>query len=310
MCAKRRKAERWTNASGEYEILSDGRLAINDGWEGIRRGLTLFSDLMARVFFDGQNEVTQHILRVITSQEDLVVTRTRVQVEVDNPFGRRIRLDVLAEDSLGKKYNIEIQRGRGNDLLARADYYGALIKTHAFKRRKSYSKVPLVYVIFVVEDGRFCDNKGINRYFVRDDSGKDFGIGTRIYFVNGRLRDDSQLGKIMHDMSCADFSAFKDQAMSKRINALRANPEEQKKMDLAEARWAKEIRRSARLQGREEGRMEGREEGRMEGREEAFYSAVRAKPLILQGLSDEDISKRTGLSLKHVQQLRALMEVD
>ena len=89
-------------------------------------------------------------------------------------------------------------------------------------------------------------------------------------------------------------------------------------MDLAEARWAKEIRRSARLQGRmegrEEGRMEGREEGRMEGRmegrEEAFYSAVRAKPLILQGLSDEDISKRTGLSLKHVQQLRALMEVD
>lgn len=36
------------------------------------------------------------------------------------------------------------------------------------------------------------------------DTGKAFNDGLHILYINGAFRDDSELGKLMHDFSCSD----------------------------------------------------------------------------------------------------------
>lgn len=86
--------------------------------------MTIFSDIVATKFFDDTG-ITEYILRAVTGQQDLVVTEVKTQSIIDNPIGHSVRFDVLAKDAEGTLYDIEIQNVSGDDLLQRADYYGA-----------------------------------------------------------------------------------------------------------------------------------------------------------------------------------------
>ena len=175
-------------------VLSEGEL------RAAYAEMTIFSDAVANLFF-GDAPTAQYVLRAVTEQEDLEVRTVKTQHAIENPMGHSVRFDVLASDSQGNLYDIEIQNVSGADLLLRADYYGASMKMRYFEKNKPYGKMPKVYVIFFVKDGGFCKNKLINHYFMRDDEGTDLGFGTRIYLVNGSLRDETRVGKMMHDFS-------------------------------------------------------------------------------------------------------------
>ena len=54
----------------------------------LQRGLTLFSDLMSRVFFHGQNELVAHLLRHVTGDQSIVIKEVRTQVVYSNVNGR------------------------------------------------------------------------------------------------------------------------------------------------------------------------------------------------------------------------------
>ena len=57
----------------------------------------LIDDDFMSVFFDGQNEIMEFILKIIL-QKSLTVTETKTQIEI-NKFGKRsVRLDILAKD--------------------------------------------------------------------------------------------------------------------------------------------------------------------------------------------------------------------
>ena len=45
-----------------------------------------------------------------------------------------------------------------------------------------------------------------------------FGDGAHILYVNGEYRDDSAIGKLMHDFNCADADCWqKEQGISRKI---------------------------------------------------------------------------------------------
>lgn len=66
-------------------------------------------------------------IRAVIERDDLIVTKVKTQSSVDNVHGHSVRFDVLANDSEGNFYNIEIQNASHDNLLARADFYGASI---------------------------------------------------------------------------------------------------------------------------------------------------------------------------------------
>ena len=66
-------------------------------------------DFMTKCFED-KTECVELMLKIILNKSDLKVIEAKTQVFILNLKNRSVRLDVLATDNEGQKYNIEIQR--------------------------------------------------------------------------------------------------------------------------------------------------------------------------------------------------------
>ena len=257
--------------------------------------MTVFSDVLSQVFFKDSLEVTSHILRIILDKPDLAVSEIAIQSPIENPFGHSVRFDVLASDSAGRFYDIEIQSSDAGDLLWRADYYGAAIKMKHLKKRDQYRSMPTVYVIFIVKNGQCCDNRPINRLLMRDDAQRIYEVGTRIYFVNGQLNDDTPLGKLMHDFSCTDSEQMRDPVIAERFKKA---IEEKKEMDAIQMH----LHNIAHERGIEQGLRLGIEQGIERGIEQGIEQGLRQNRVSIvnhmksMGLSEEAIIRYSGLA--------------
>ena len=74
------------------------------------RGMRLFDDVFFTKCFDNEPECVELVLQIVLGKSDLKVVDVRTQVFEGHLLNRSVRLDVLATDSDGKKFNIEIQR--------------------------------------------------------------------------------------------------------------------------------------------------------------------------------------------------------
>ena len=260
--------------------------------------MTIFSDAVANAFFS-DIFTTQHIIRAVIEQDDLTVTEVKTQTCIDNALGHSVRFDVFAKDTEGNYYDIEIQNISTDDLPMRADFYGAAIKMRYFQKLKSYSEIPRICVIFFVKDGRFCNNQLVNHYVIKDDLNRDLGFGTRIYFVNGSLHDNSPVCKISHDFSCQSADEMLDQVVAKQFKSIQ--PRRKDKMDS----FMQEVFR----RGEMSGEMRGEERGEKRGEKRGVEKGARDKALDIaknmraMKLSDDIVAKATGLSLDQVQSL-------
>ena len=57
----------------------------------------LMDDDFMSVVFDGDNEATEFLLRILLDRNDLRVKSVMTQKEKRNLFGRSVKLDILAE---------------------------------------------------------------------------------------------------------------------------------------------------------------------------------------------------------------------
>lgn len=121
----------------------------------------LFDDDFMTKCFENNIQCTELVLRIIMGRSDLKVTEARTQYTIKNLQGRSIRLDIDAVDSLGKKYDIEIQRADKGAGAGRARYNSSLIDANVLSPGKSAEMLPETYVIFITENDVFGGNKPI-----------------------------------------------------------------------------------------------------------------------------------------------------
>ncbi len=289
--------------------------------ESIKRGLTLFTDFMARVFFKDQTHIVEYLLRLVTGNDGIVITDMALQKPYTNVNRRSVQADIAARGNDGVIYDIEIQKSHEKNIVERSVFYAAAIMTDEFPQGKDFSHCPRVRVVFLLRNGEACNNRLVRRLRLADDEGIFVDSPLVIYFVNGALRDDSALGKIMQDMRRSDLRAFEDPVFKQRMDDILDNPLWRKTMCDAEYEWAAELleegekkgradgEAKGRAMGREEGRAMGREEGRTMGREEGRTEGIllTARNMIAQALNDGLIATVTGLPIAEVQALRAEM---
>ena len=160
----------------------------------LQRGLTLFSDLMSRVFFHGQNELVAHLLRHVTGDQSIVIKEVRTQVVYSNVNGRSAQLDIVARDTKGTIYDIEVQSQREKSRINRAYFYGATLLMNEVKAGTSFDEFPRVCVVFLLEHGEGCNGQLVEKANTMGTSGTHINVPVDIYFVNGALQDESGLG--------------------------------------------------------------------------------------------------------------------
>ena len=113
--------------------------------------LRLFDDDFFTRCFDGSPECTELLLHIILEKPDLRVVEVKVQYTIKNLQGRSVRLDILAVDSAGKRYNIEIQRDDRGAGARRARYNSSLVDANILLTGDDAENLPENFVIFITE---------------------------------------------------------------------------------------------------------------------------------------------------------------
>lgn len=251
------------------------------------RQLRLIDDDFFSKCFDNDTACVQLVLQIVLDKPDLNVVDVRTQVFVENLLNRSVRLDVLATDSEGRKFNIEIQRSDKGAGRKRARYNSSMMDVNLLEKGNDFEALPETYVIFITENDVIGLGEAIyeiERCFVK--SGKRFGDGSHILYVNGSYRDDSPVGKLMHDFSCTDPSDMCYNVLADR------------------ARFFKESKEGIAVMCkvlddmRQQSYQEGMAEGKNKNRKETALNLLK-----LGTISLDDISFATGLSLDEVKKL-------
>ncbi|MCR5125953.1 MAG: PD-(D/E)XK nuclease family transposase [Treponema sp.] len=155
------------------------------------------------IVFSGDNKLTEFLLRILLDRTDLTVKQSLTQKEKHNIFGRSVRLDILAVDTEGKQYNIEIQRADKGASKKRARYNLSMIDSHSLQKNDDFSALSETYIIFITVNDIY--KKGDPIYKVKqiietiDGTILPFDNGVNTIYVNGAYNGENAIGWLMHD---------------------------------------------------------------------------------------------------------------
>ena len=153
------------------------------------RGFRLLDDDFLTMCFVGDPQSIQLVLRIVLEMPDLEVVDVHTQVFVENLLNRSVRLDVLATDSADRKMNVEIQRADKGAGRKRARYNSSMMDANLLRK------------------------------------GEDFDDGSHILYVNGEYRDETPIGKLMHDFSCTDPADMYYDKLADRVRFFKESKE-------------------------------------------------------------------------------------
>ena len=264
------------------------------------RGFRLLDDDFLTKCFEGDPKYIQLVLRIVLEMPDLVVVDVRTQVFVENLLNRSVRLDVLATDSTGRKINVEIQRSDKGAGRKRARYNSSMMDANLLQKGEKFDELPETYVVFITEHDVIGDGQPlykIERYI--SGSNKKFEDGSHILYVNGAYRDETPIGKLMHDFSCTDPENMYYDELAERVRFFKESKEGVAIMCKA----IEDMRIESWKEGIKEGKREGIKEGKSEGiKEEKKLTVLRMLEAGKYAL--EEVSTISGLPLDEVKELQ------
>ena len=187
--------------------------------------MRLIDDIfMSKVFED--RACAEVLLRAILKKNDLKVKNVNVQYDIKNLQGRSVRLDILAEDEIGKIYDIEVQRSNTGADAKRARYNSSLLDANITEPGDTYKKLAETYVIFITESDVFKAGKAVYHIDrVIRETKKIFEDEAHIIYVNSQKQNNTTLGRIMHDFYCKDAKDVKNKTLKNRIKFFKEDKE-------------------------------------------------------------------------------------
>ena len=256
------------------------------------RSLNLLSNTFMTVVLEDKL-ACQHVLRIVTRIEDLVVREVRTQYRISKIASHDAVLDVLAEDGEKRIYNIEIQRAETVDHARRTRFYGAMIDSEYLVKGKDYNQLPEVHILYISETDLWKAGKTMYEVEKRFKGTKiTYEDGIHVTYVNAEIEDGTEVSQLMKYFKTTDPEDMSQGELSKRIHFLKCEEGGLKVMCEMSEKWIEE--------GRAEGRAEGREEGRAEGEERKAKEIVFS--LADRGMSAENIADIVKMNIAIVEQ--------
>ena len=173
-------------------------------------------------------EGVELILRIVLGREDIKIKSVRTQEPLKNLQGRSAILDVHAIDSTDKEFDVEIQRKDTGADAKRARHNSSLLDAHILKSGDDTEDIPDSYVIFITENDVMKGKQPIypvERYVTIGENKVLFGDGSHIIYVNGKYRDNDEIGKLMHDFSCINPDDMNYEVLAKKAKYFKQNEE-------------------------------------------------------------------------------------
>ena len=206
----------------DEKIMPENGLEVRyERYKGIIKNFTLMSDIFMRNVFK-QRECLEYVLQVIMEKQDLKVIEQIIQKDYKNLQGRSAIMDCVARDSEGKQFDVEIQQDNEGASPKRARYHSGLMDMNTLNPGQDFDELPESYVIFITRDdilGYDFPIYHIDRHIKEvDDSFQD---EAHIIYVNSRKQEDTELGRLMHDLHCKNADEMHSPVLAKRVHELK-----------------------------------------------------------------------------------------
>lgn len=206
----------------DEKIMPENGLEVRyERYKGIIKNFTLMSDIFMRNVFK-QRECLEYVLQVIMEKQDLKVIDQIIQKDYKNLQGRSAIMDCVARDSEGKQFDVEIQQDNEGASPKRARYHSGLMDMNTLNPGQDFDELPESYVIFITRDdilGYGFPIYHIDRHIKEaDDSFQD---EAHIIYVNSRKQEDTELGRLMHDLHCRNADEMHSPVLAKRVHELK-----------------------------------------------------------------------------------------
>ena len=221
-------------------------------------------------------------------KQDLRVIDQIIQKDYKNMEGRSAVMDCVARDSEGKQFDVEIQQDNEGASPKRARYHSGLMDMNTLNPDQNFDELPESYVIFITREDIL--GYGLPIYHIDrqiKEINKAFQDEAHIIYVNSRKQDDTELGRLMHDLHCKKADEMHSQVLAKRVYELK---ETQKGVELMCHEMEKIY--SA---GMESGEKRGIEKGELKAKRETALSMAE------EGMDVKQIARLIKVNEKDVQ---------
>lgn len=267
----------------ENTLLNSDLESRYEKYKGIIKNFTLMSDIFMRNVFK-KRECLEYVLQVIMEKQDLYVIDQVIQKDYKNLQGRSAVMDCVARDSTGKQFDVEIQQDNEGASPKRARYHSGLMDMNTLNPGQDFEELPESYVIFITRDDIL--GYGLPIYHIDrqiKELNEAFQDEAHIIYVNSRKQDDTELGRLMHDLHCKKADEMHSPILAKRVYELK---ETQKGVELMCHEMEKIY---------SEGMESGEKRGELKAKKETILS------LAEMGIPVNQIAKAVNLSEKDVQ---------
>lgn len=175
-----------------------------------------------------------------------------------------IRLDILAKDTDGNAYNIEMQKAKDPALAKRARYYQSAIDRHMLAEGTPYEQLPRCIVIFICMFDLFGAGQAVYRVRSRIDElpGVDYDDGRTTYFLNSKYKVPNTVDAVTEFLDCVNgeeqnHESGLAQMTVDMLDRVRYD-KEQEEAYMTLSMKLQDCRRESYAQGHAEGRTQGR----------------------------------------------------
>ena len=267
----------------ENTLLNSDLESRYEKYKGIIKNFTLMSDIFMRNVFK-KRECLEYVLQVIMEKQDLHVIDQIIQKDYKNLQGRSAVMDCVARDSTGKQFDVEIQQDNEGASPKRARYHSGLMDMNTLNPGQDFEELPESYVIFITRDDIL--GYGLPIYHIDrqiKELNEAFQDEAHIIYVNSRKQDDTELGRLMHDLHCKKADEMHSPILAKRVYELK---ETQKGVELMCHEMEKIY---------SEGMESGEKRGELKAKKETILS------LAEMGIPVDKIAKAVNLNEKDVQ---------
>jgi hypothetical protein len=245
-------------------------------------------NLLSNVFMSvalNDKAACQYVLRQIIGISDLIVREVRSQYRISKLISHDAVLDILAEDSRGKLYSIEIQRETTIHHPKRIRFYSAMIDSEYLAKGKTYLELPDLIILYISETDLWKAGKVIYHVQKRfEETGQLYDDGQQIICVNAAVDDGSPIAKLMQYFKTSNPEDMSYGILSERVRFL--------KQDEGGIEFMCQIANDI----YEEGREEGLEQGELLKAKDMAYNLARL------GVSLDKIAEAAKVSIQVIRQ--------
>ena len=252
---------------------------------------TIMNDIFMRNVLK-EISCTEYILQVIMNKKELKVIDQTLQKDYKNLQGRSAILDCVAKDAENNFFNVEIQGENDGASPKRARYHFSLLDMNLLNPGDPFDSLPETYVIFITKNDVLGYNRPISHIQRRINETEDiFQDGQHILYVNSKKQDDTELGRLMHDLHCKEAGEMYSNILSTRVHQLKETEEGVNQM----CQELEEIYNEGEQFGFLRGEQSGVQKGELKKARETTLA------LLEMGLSAEQIAKAVNLSIETIQ---------